>query len=114
MGSASILLSVVAVFLVIYAVDSAAASSRCPPPNQIYDYTKKESCHSDSQCSGGKVCCVTPARNKACVQPAFGAQNYNKYDQAKNTATGTYCGGKKCGAFEKCGQDSRGKPICKR
>ncbi|KAJ2941251.1 hypothetical protein O0L34_g3449 [Tuta absoluta] len=167
MGPASTISSVIVVVFVIYAAD-LVTSSRCPPPSQIYEHTNLESCHSDHQCPQDKVCCVTPARTKACVQPVFGSHGthdrhehgrskswflavlgkecchsdhqcpqdkvccvtpartkacvqpvfgsqgtYDRHEHGRNPNNGIYCGNKKCGPFEKCAEE-RGRATCKR
>ncbi|KAI5638344.1 hypothetical protein NE865_08978 [Phthorimaea operculella] len=112
-GTASMVPSVIVVVLVIYAADMVS-SSRCPPPSQIYEHENLESCHSDHQCPQDKVCCVTPARSKACIQPAFGSQGgHDRHEHGRNPNNGIYCGNKKCGPFEKCAEE-RGRATCKR
>ncbi|PZC72170.1 hypothetical protein B5X24_HaOG211795 [Helicoverpa armigera] len=68
-GSATILLSVVAVVLM---VAYSEAAGDCPLPSKVYGCSPK--CVQDYECGNGKVCCSNACNAKSCTVPAGNGQ----------------------------------------
>ncbi|KAJ8710692.1 hypothetical protein PYW08_009207 [Mythimna loreyi] len=103
MGSATILLSVVAVALM---VSYSEASGNCPLPSKVYGCSPK--CVQDYECGNGKVCCNNACNAKSCTVPASNGSGSSSSSKSQSGA-GIYCDNVKCNSFEVCKLDSKTK-----
>ncbi|XP_047035231.1 uncharacterized protein LOC124641237 isoform X2 [Helicoverpa zea] len=104
MGSATILLSVVAVVLM---VAYSEAAGDCPLPSKVYGCSPK--CVQDYECGNGKVCCSNACNAKSCTVPAGNGQGTGSSGSKYQSGTGTYCDNVKCNSFEVCKMDPKTK-----
>ncbi|XP_075985629.1 waprin-Thr1-like [Anticarsia gemmatalis] len=105
MGSATILLSVIAVVVMVSYTEAAGS---CPLPSKVYGCSPK--CIQDYDCKHGKVCCSNSCGAKSCSEPAANGSGTGSSSKHQ-TGTGVYCDNVKCGNGEVCKQDPRTKRM---
>ncbi|CAB3229614.1 unnamed protein product [Arctia plantaginis] len=106
MGSATILLSVLAVALFVSYTEAAGS---CPLPSKVYGCSPK--CLQDYDCKNGKVCCSNSCNAKSCSEPAAYGGGTGSSGSKYQTGTGVYCDNVKCNAYEVCKQDPSTKRM---
>ncbi|CAH1640719.1 unnamed protein product [Spodoptera littoralis] len=106
MGSATILLSVVAVMVM---VSYTEAAGNCPLPSKVYGCSPK--CVQDYECSHGKVCCSNACNAKSCTEPAANGAGSHSSSKYQTGGAGQYCDNVKCNSFEVCKMDPSTKRL---
>ncbi|XP_050588548.1 waprin-Thr1 [Bombus affinis] len=95
-----------AVCLLIAVADAQLShkEGHCPLRNSVSKCTPK--CVSDFQCSFNEKCCPNKCGSESCVS-ASPVSTGNGYKGSSNDDV--YCGGVKCGPYQKCKFDRRTK-----
>ncbi|XP_012243310.1 waprin-Thr1-like [Bombus vosnesenskii] len=100
------IIMVLAVCLLIAVADAQLShkEGHCPLRNSVSKCTPK--CVSDFQCSFNEKCCPNKCGSESCVS-ASPVSTGNGYKGSSNDDV--YCGGVKCGPYQKCKFDRRTK-----